>query len=171
MSSKSEARWISWRHSIRTRLALWYGGVLAVTFVFLGLFLYRYFAANLYADFDLSLRTTAEAVARAVLQPRIPPPELTTETLMEAMDDPEFLSKFFQLFDPLGKSLSHSKNLLKQNLPLSETAWNNALKGEITFETFSDGRQGSIRVLTFHVIKEEKLVDVLQCGGIWQALH
>ena len=129
MSSRSEARWISWRHSIRTRLALWYGGVLGVTFVFLGLFLYRYFAANLYADFDLSLRTTAEAVSHAVLQPRTPLLALSSDTLLEAMDDPEFLSKFFQLFDPLGKSLSHSKNLLKHNLPLSEEAWNNALKG------------------------------------------
>jgi heavy metal sensor kinase len=168
MSSKSETRWISWRYSIRTRLTLWYGGVLAVAFVFLGLFLYRYFAANLISDFDLSLRSTAEAVSYAVLQPRTPLMALSSDTLLEAMEDPEFLSKFFQLFDPLGKSLSHSKNLANQNLPLSQEAWNNALKGEMTFETLSGVRQDSIRVLTFPVIRDGILIDVLQVGGSLQ---
>jgi len=171
MSSRSESRWLSWRHSIRTRLALWYGGVLGVAFVFLGVLLYRYFAANLYSDFDLSLRTTAEAISSAVLQPRSPLPELSAEVLLEGMDDPEFFTKFFQLFDPFGKALFHSKNLLKQNLPLTQEAWNNALKGERTFETFSGTHQGTIRVLTFPVIKDGRLIDVLQVGGSLQHIE
>jgi heavy metal sensor kinase len=168
MSSKSENRWTFWRHSIRTRLALWYGGVLGVTFIFLSIFLYRYFASNLHSDFDLSLRTTAEAVSHAVLQPRTPLLALSSDTLLEAMDDPEFLSKFFQLFDPLGKSLSHSRNLMNQNLPLSQEAWSNALKGEMTFETFSGVHKDPIRVLTFPVIQNGILIDVLQVGGSLQ---
>ncbi|MDC4204727.1 MAG: hypothetical protein MPW14_16205 [Candidatus Manganitrophus sp.] len=72
MSSKPNLNRWGWPASIRGRLALWYGTILGVAFLFVGLLLFVYLSRNLHSDFDFSLRSTAEALARASLD-RSPP--------------------------------------------------------------------------------------------------
>jgi heavy metal sensor kinase len=165
MSSRSNSHRFSWRHSIRARLAVWYGGVLGVAVVFMSVLFYYYLFQNLYSDFDLSLRTTAETLSRSSLSMNSPFSGLDPDTLLEGMDNPEFFSKFFQFFDPFGNPRLRSRNMPKPEFPLTQKAWNNALQGEMTFETFSSGNQGSVRVLTYPVMRNGDLVRVLRVGG------
>jgi len=171
MSSRSKSQWFHWRHSIRTRLAIWYGGVLGVVFVLMSVLLYSYLSKSLYTDLDLSLRSTAEALSRSSLSLGIPLPALDPDTLSKGMDDPEFFSKFFQIFDPIAGTMSHSKNLPEQSLPLTQSAWNNVLQGKATFETFSTDKHGWVRVLTFPVTQDGSMVDILQVGGSLQHIE
>jgi two-component system OmpR family sensor kinase len=164
MSSRPERR-RPWRNSIRARLALWYGVILGAVFFFMGFLLYAYLSKNLYSDFDISLRSTAEALSRSSPRASFSFSELDPETFLEGMDDPEFFSKFFHFFDPFGNSGSRSRNLPKQPPPLTPAALNNALKGKLTFETFIGSDRTPIRVLTFPVVRRGQLAHVIQVGG------
>ena len=165
MSLRPKLRRLSWKHSIKTRLALWYGGVFGTLLIVLGFLVYSYLSKSLYANFDVSLRSTAQALARSSSSRVRPPSEWTVDDFMEWMNNPESLSKFFHLFDPTGNSRFRSRNVPRQNLPLTAAALNSAAHGEITFETFLSSQQERIRVLTFPVIEEGKVIDILQVGG------
>jgi heavy metal sensor kinase len=164
MSSRLKLLWPR-RRSIRTLLALWYGGVLSSVLIFFGLLLYVYLSKNLYSDVDRSLRSTAETLARVSLDVRFPLPELDGDFLLERMNDPEFFNKFFEFFDPFGNAGFRSKNLPNKDLPLTRAALDQALRGEMSFETFPTPDQGPIRVLTFPVVRDGRLENVLQVGG------
>jgi heavy metal sensor kinase len=165
MSSKPNLNRWAWPGSIRGRLALWYGTILGVVFLFVGLLLFIYLSKNLHSDFDLSLRSTAEALARASLDRSPPLPELDIEALLQQFDNPDITSNFFQLFDPRGRFGARSRNLSKRPYPLTESALNNALQGKYTYETFFDPDRGKIRWVTYPVIQNGRLVNILQVGG------
>ncbi|HET6371597.1 MAG TPA: hypothetical protein VFG95_10390, partial [Nitrospiria bacterium] len=174
MSSRPDRR-KPWRNSIRARLALWYGLILGGVFVSMGFLLYAYLSKNLYSDFDFSLRSTAEALARSSPEAPFTFPEIDPETFLEEMNNPEFFNKFFHFFDPLGNSGSRSRNLPKKPPPLTPAALDNALKGRLTFENFTGSDRIPVRVLTYPVIRQGELVHVIQVGGslrhIEQVLH
>ncbi|TAK06495.1 MAG: HAMP domain-containing protein [Candidatus Manganitrophaceae bacterium] len=165
MSSRSDLKRSNWTASIRGRLALWYGTILGGVFLFVGILLYVYLSKNLHTDFDLSLRSTAEALARASLDRSPPLPELDIEALLQQFDNPDLSSNFFQLFDPRGRFGARSRNLSKRPYPLTEPALNNALQGKYTYETFIDSDRGKIRWVTYPVIQDGRLVNILQVGG------
>ncbi|WDT74110.1 MAG: heavy metal sensor histidine kinase [Candidatus Manganitrophus sp.] len=165
MSSKPNLNRWGWPASIRGRLALWYGTILGVAFLFVGLLLFVYLSRNLHSDFDFSLRSTAEALARASLDRSPPLPELDIEALLQQLDNPDPTSNFFQLFDPRGRFGAGSRNLSKRTYPLTEVALNNALQGKFTYETFIDPDRGKIRWVTYPVIQNGRLVNILQVGG------
>lgn len=165
MSSRPDLyRW-TWPASIRGRLTLWYGTILGVVFLFVGLLLYLYLSKNLHSDFDFSLRSTAEALARASLDNNPPLPDLDIETLLQQLDNSDLSNKFFQLFDPRGHFGARSRSLSKRPYPLTEPALNNALQGKFTYETFLDPDRGKIRWITYPVILDGRLVNILQVGG------
>jgi two-component system, OmpR family, sensor kinase len=165
MSLRPKLRRLSWKHSIKTRLACWYGSVFGTILVLLGCLVYSYLSSSLYANFDVSLRSTAQALARSSSSRVRPPSEWTVDDFLEWMNNPEALSKFFHFFDPFGNSRFRSRNVPNQSLPLTSSALNSAVRGEITFETFVNSQQQRIRVLTFPVVEEGKVVNILQVGG------
>jgi|SRR5579884_602306 len=165
MSSKANLERWDWIASIRGRLGLWYGTILGGVFLFVGLLLYIYLYNNLHSDFDTSLRSTAEALARASLDRSPPLPELDIEALLQQLDNPDLSNNFFQLFDPRGRFGARSRNLSKRPYPLTEAALNNALQGKFTYETFVDPDRGKIRWITYPVIQDGRLVNILQVGG------
>ncbi|HZR45601.1 MAG TPA: heavy metal sensor histidine kinase [Candidatus Manganitrophaceae bacterium] len=164
MSLKSKLRPLHWKDSIKTRLALWYGGVFGTVLILLGVLVYFYLSKSLYANFDLSLQSTAQALAGASSTAR-PPSEWTVDDFIDWMNSPESLSKFFHFFDPSGHSRFQSRNLPKQTLPLTSAAFNNAAHGAVTFETFFTRQEEPIRVLTYPVIQNGRVVNILQVGG------
>jgi len=168
MSSRPEARWPSWRHSIRSRLAFWYAGVLGGALVFLGFLLYVYLSKNLHSDLDYSLRATAQALAQSSLQVNSLQgrnPDLLAEHLMGVVNDPDLFNKFFQLFDQFGSFDSRSKNVPKNITSLTPVALANALDGKMTFETFEGANHVPMRLLTYPVLRNGELVHVLQVGS------
>lgn len=164
MSLKSKLRPLNWKDSIKTRLALWYGGVFGAVLLLLGILVYFYLSKNLYANFDLSLQSTAQALARSSPAARRPS-EWTIDDFIEWMNSPESLSKFFHFFDPSGKSRFQSRNLPKQTLPLTAAAFKNAAQGQVTLETFFTRQDEPVRVLTFPVVENGRVVNILQVGG------
>ncbi len=165
MSSRFDFGGLVWRRSIRGRLTLWYGAILAAVFLFLGGLFYFYLSKNLYSDFDLSLRSTAEALARTSIEQRRSISDWSIEAFLRSMEEPDFLNKFFQFFDPGGKREFRAGNLPGQEFPMTADAFRNALHGIETFETFPAPRQGSFRVLTFPVVQNGEVINVLQVGG------
>ncbi|MBI3802205.1 MAG: heavy metal sensor histidine kinase [Nitrospirae bacterium] len=165
MFSKAEFQGWAWPVSIRGRLALWYGTILAGVFLFVGVILYFYFSKTLHADFDRSLRSTAEALAHASTDRQSVLPELDIESLLQQLDNPDLSTGFFQLFDPLGRSGARSRNLSKRPYSLTEPALSNAAQGRFTYETFLDPERGKIRWITYPVIQNGRLVNILQVGG------
>lgn len=164
MSLKSKLRPLHWKDSIKTRLALWYGGVFGAVLILLGMVVYFYLSKSLYANFDLSLQSTAQALARASSTAR-PPSEWTVDDFIDWMNSPEALSKFFHFFDPSGNSRFRSRNIPNQTLPMTSAAFNNAAHGSVTFETFFTRQAEPIRVLTYPVVDNGRVVNILQVGG------
>lgn len=164
MFSSSNMRAVSLRGSIRSRLALWYGGVLGVVFATMGILLYVKLADSLTSDFDLSLRLTAEALAR--FSSEAPPlSELSADDFLDELNDPEFLNKFFQFFDLAGAPTLQSQNHPKQPLSPSARTLTKALQGKIGYENFSDPQGETLRTILIPVTREGKLIGTLQVGG------
>jgi len=156
--------WSGWG-SLRSRLALWYGAILGSVFLFLGLLLFFYLSETLRTGFDLSLRATAETLARSSLEQRPSRLEENIDRLLKGIDDPDFFSKFFQFLDLAGRPGFQSRNIPKQSFPLTREALDNAERGDATFETFSLADQSSLRVLTYPVVLNGVVVNLLQVGG------
>lgn len=153
------------RPSIRNRLALWYGGILGGVILFLGILLYLRLSQNAYSDFDLSLRLTADALARLSLKQSQSTEPLTADDFLQGTDDPEFFTNFFRFYTSSGELEIRSKNHPKRTVPLSAPSFENALHQKATFESFSYPGRDDIRVMTRPVVYQGKVLHVLQVGG------
>jgi heavy metal sensor kinase len=133
--------------SVRTRLTLWYAGVLALSlFAFGGL---TYFAASrsFYQQQDESLRSTAETVASAYQQ------EYQEEQSIEKANEGVlaemfFPNRFVEIVDGHGNPIAWSSNLKdhKWNLSVAETgAARNAPVGFVKRASF-DGDDEGVRI-------------------------
>lgn len=145
--------------SVRTRLTLWYSGLLLAILVLVGALSYRVLAWSLTQDLDASLVTFAEVLSEADRWSR-PSPEDVLRDLLGA----EMADKLFQLLDPMGRPGSRSRALYQQGLPLSAEARRNATQGLRTFETATLGADERIRVLTMPVRRGGALVQLIQVG-------
>ena len=171
MSLKSRPKWIALGQSIRVRLALWYGGILGAVFIFLGVLFYVNLAHNLNTDFNHSLQLTAETVGRYALDRRALLLPLNADDLFQEINDPELFNDFFRIIDSSGEIQIRSKNHPKRIVPLTPDVLNNALRGKIAFETFTYPGRNAIRLMTYPVIKDGKLISVLQVGGSLQPVE
>src|SRR5256885_17166433 len=107
-------------NSVRTRLTLWYAGVLAVSLIAFALLVY-YAAANVfYERQDESLRSTAETVASAYIQ------ELEEEQSIEKANEVVLAEMIFpnrcvEVTDSAGKNLRGVKKLAGPGVELPHT--------------------------------------------------
>jgi heavy metal sensor kinase len=146
--------------SIRTRLALWYTGLLLVILVVIGGLGYRALAWSLTQDVDASLVTVAQVISdlhRAS-------PELPGEAALGEIVGPEFYDKLFQFLDPRGRPANRSTSLRHRSLPLSATAQENAARGQHTFETVSLDGHGRVRLLTMPIEQAGQPAQLIQVG-------
>lgn len=149
--------------SIRVRLSLWYGMVLALSFVLFAVVLYAVMARDLRGQIDSSLEKAAVVAIRALEQHGIGP-SLPFEDL--AADFPELavLDKFFQIFSPAGKVTIQSPNVRRHDIPLSPTALEAALVGQVTFESAKFKGESPIRILSVPIRRGAILVNIVQVG-------
>ena len=96
--------------SVRTRLTLWYAGVLAVSLIVFAVLVYYAAASVFYARQDESLRSTAETVASAYVQ------ELEEEHSMAKANDVVlaqmvFPNRYVEVVDSEGHVVAWSSNL------------------------------------------------------------
>jgi len=80
------------------------------------------------------------------------------------------LNKFYQIYDGSGTVGSRSSNITASQFPLSQKAYNDALNGKNSYETFKVGGKHPIRVITMPVIQNEKLINLVQVGTSLEAV-
>jgi heavy metal sensor kinase len=159
------------RLSIRARLTLWYTGILATTLILLGGVAYGLLMRGLWQDVDATLEGVAKTVVQAASRPpaALVPPDL--DEVLRRFFGPSFTDKFYQFLDPHGHLDPRWPRFGGEPLRVSPKALRNAADGYATFETFAGNGRFPIRVLTFPVMQDGKMVNVLQVGMSLEGLH
>ena len=125
--------------SVRTRLTLWYAGVLALSLIAFAFFVYHAAAAIFYERQDESLRSTAQTVASAYME------ELEEESVAKANEvvfrELVFPSRYVEVVDNNGKAIAWSGNFSSNGLPIPPPALVTARQQSISFATL-----GGLRV-------------------------
>jgi len=147
--------------SVRTRLTLWYSAVLLAIVVTIGALSYSWLRVGLLQDLDASLLTVAQVVKDVDAPARAAGDH---EALLRELLGPELYDKFFQLLDPEGRPRASPPPRRASALPLSPAARARAAQGQNTFETVSLADAEPVRVLTMPVVREGRVVEIVQVG-------
>lgn len=147
--------------SIRTRLTLWYSGLLLVILVAIGALSYSWLRRSAHQDLDASLI----AVARAIQDAGAPgQTEGEVEALLRNLLGPELYDKLFRLLDPEGRPHGPTGQRRGDALPLSAIARVRAARGESTLETVAGPGAEPLRVFTMPIVRSGRVVDIVQVG-------
>ena len=147
--------------SIRTRLTLWYTGILLVILVAIGALSYSWLRRTVHQDLDASLLAVARAIRDSGAAER---PESEFELLLRDLLGPEMYDKFFRLLDPEGRPRAPGRPPRGDALPLSAGARARAARGESTLETLSGPGAEPLRVLTLPIVRTGRVVEIVQVG-------
>ena len=149
--------------SIRVRLTIWYGSALALLMVLFAGSLYLVMSKALQDQIDRSLEEAAVAAARSLEEHRFGP-FLLLEDLAQAFPELALLDKFFQIFGPGGQVTLQSANIKTRNIPLSQTALQSALQGQMIYESVRFHGEIPIRLLSYPIKHGDTLVNILRVG-------
>jgi heavy metal sensor kinase len=149
--------------SIRTRLTLWYSGLLLVILAAIGALSYSWLRRTVHQDLDASLLTVARAIRDTGAPDR---PEREVEALLREMLGPELYDKFFRLLDPEGRPHTSGSPPRGDALPLSGPARARALRGESTLETVAGPGAEPLRVFTMPIVRDGRVADIVQVGMV-----
>lgn len=112
-------------NSVRTRLTLWYAGVLAVSLIAFALLVY-YAAANVfYERQDESLRSTAETVASAYMQ-ELEEEESIAKANEVVLAEMVFPNRYVEVTDAAGQVIAWSGNLAGHVLTIPQQTLSDA---------------------------------------------
>jgi heavy metal sensor kinase len=151
-------RWGRRPLSIHTRLTLWYVVALLVILVVISGLSYSLLAWSLAQDVDRSLLTVADVIRDASTRPD--GPHETERWLHDVLDPGQ---RLFQVLGPEG-DLRLRSSRLRDTLPLSAAARENARTGRPTFETVTLAGH-RLRVVTLPVRRDGRLTEVVQVGA------
>lgn len=147
---------------LRARLTLWYGGVLLAILLVFGALSYAALRWTLQSDVDSTLLVVAQVV-RDTGYPR--GSALTdSEARLRALLGPDFFDRFLRLLDPEGVTDPETPAAGSRVLPFSVDARANARRGLPTFETVRTESGEPVRVLTMPVMRNGRLVNLIQVG-------
>jgi heavy metal sensor kinase len=149
--------------SVRRRLTIWYSLILLAILVLVGGLSYSLLRTRLLQDLDTSLLTVAQAIQRTS-PPVVDAGPGPLEQWMREVLGNELYDTFFQLLDPEGQPGPRSPQPQNDQLPLSLEARRNAIAGKSTFETVNLAPRGLTRLLTIPVLREGKVVQLVQVG-------
>lgn len=150
------------RASVRTRLALWYAGILAATLALLGGLAYVILDQGLHRDVDQSLMAVARSVADASARRAAGPSNPSLEDLVRELFGASPFERFLQLLDPGGHPLAMSPNVSGRRLAPSEEALTNATLGLPTYETVDLGERHPVRLLTYPVMERGRAAQLVR---------
>jgi len=147
--------------SLRSRLTLWYAGVLLAILAVMSALSYSFLRWSLFQQVDGSLAAVAQIVRESDERGA---GGSEVERAIRELLGPGFSDRYYQYLDPEGHSRFHS-GAPPVALPLSVEARRNAARGLRTFETLEDPRGGPIRLLTVPVLREGRRVEVIQVSA------
>ena len=133
--------------AIRTRLTLWYTGLLAISLLVLGVLLYSAVAGILLSLLDDRLTTQAEAVVSLIAAENDPRSVMASgRAKLPSIDvfDPLYYIQILQLD---GRAVQLSENLRGQRLPLPAEVTQNLAVGEARYRTIQPAPGVHLRVI------------------------
>ena len=151
--------------SIRSKLTAWYVLLLGVILVLFSSLLFFFLSKRLYESVDNSLTVSARVVARSAQVSLNRKPFLPgLEMFFDQFSGLGNLNKFYKIYDGSGNIGSLSQNFDGSQFPLTQPAYTRALKGEISYETFTIAENHLIRVITMPVLRGTELAHLVQVG-------
>ncbi|MGH7396788.1 MAG: ATP-binding protein [Candidatus Rokuibacteriota bacterium] len=147
--------------SIRTRLTLWYSGVLLTILITIGALSYSWLRIAVLQDLDASLLTVAQVIEDTGSPGRA---AADSEALLWQLLGPELYDKFVQLLDPEGRPHRAPVGRQPDVLPLSAEARARAARGQRTFETVVLSGPEPVRVLTMPIVRDGRVAEIVQVG-------
>ena len=156
--------------SIRSRLTAWYILLLGIILILFSVFLNYFLSKRLYESVDNSLTVSATVVATSAVMKfnRSPLPGL--DQFFEQFMGAGNLNKFYRIYDGSGNVGSRSNNIDASKFPLSQEAYADALSGTNSYETFLVDGKHPIRVITMPILREKKLINLVQVGTSLEAV-
>src|SRR5436190_1867730 len=126
-------------HSIRTRLTLWYAGVLVVSLMAFALITYYAAANSFHQRQDEVLRSTAETVASAYME-ELDEEQSVAKANQVVLAELVFPNRYVEVTDASGQVIAWSANLNGRVLPIPATTLSDARKQSISFAVVNDLR-------------------------------
>ncbi len=148
--------------SIRTRLTLWYTGLLTVTLLVLGSLTYGMLVYSMSQEVDTALRGVGNALSEQARREAAVFFPAAVDEIFRRFFGVSPLNRYFQMLDPRGQRDPRTPTSGK--IAPSRTALQNAARGLPTFETIEGITDHPVRVLTMPVIDGNRLINVLQVG-------
>jgi heavy metal sensor kinase len=121
-------------HSVRTRLTLWYAGVLGLSLVAFALLIYYAAAAIFHERQDESLRSTAQTVASAYVEEFEEQHSLAKASQI-VLAELAFPNRYVQVTDNSGQPMASSRNLANTALIVPSSALTEAHERSSSFVT------------------------------------
>ena len=146
--------------SVRTRLTLWYGGVLLAIVLLISAFSYFMLRRTLIGGADVELLMVGQVVRDAGIGEA-----RRSEAEVREILGPRFLDVFYRVIGPDGQPQAESGTLHGRRLPLSAKARKRSRSGEPTFETVTLARHERVRLLTIPLTQEPAPAQFIQVGA------
>lgn len=144
--------------SLRFRLTFLYSGVLALTMLVFGSFVYFLMEHNLTAEADQNIARIAEDVVRST--------KIVGQLHQMVLPNVNVFATpntYIQVVDRTGAVAGQSGNLGGQIMPLSEETLRKVARGSGFYETVMSGDQ-SLRVYNYPLLLDGQVIGVLQVG-------
>jgi heavy metal sensor kinase len=152
------------RPTFKTRLLLWYVGIMGVILVGFVAVLYLVLTHALNREVNRRLEAVANVVAQASLSPSFSRGPLDFDDILEHVMGIQPTGKFIQVLDRTGQVGIKSTNLRTHQLPVTRLSFQTALSGKTIFESFDDFQGRPFRMLTWPVVQGGRVVHVVQVG-------
>lgn len=150
--------------SVRFRLTLWYVLTLAVILTASGIFWVSHLSHTLLQHTDERLQLVAENIATFHFTQHAPNfDEPHCEKLKDFIDSHGW-STYIQTLNAQGTISCTSTNLSDFRLPLNKSALLHSARGEPYFETIDSLPTGPVRILTFPILEQGKIFELIQIG-------
>ena len=148
--------------SVRTRLTLWYGGVLLAIVLVISAVSYFLLRRTLIGGADVELLMVGQIVRDAGIGEA-----RRSETEIREILGTRFLDVFYRVVGPDGRTQAQSGPLRLRHLPLSAEARERSLSGDPTFETVVLSRGERVRLLTIPLTKPPTPEQFIQVGATY----
>ena len=160
--------------SLRLRLTLAYGVLVALILALFGTILYSTLRRDLEQEIDKRLRVRASQVELTIFPSSATattPPIISSNLDLSPLDELNAPSLYVQVLDPQGTVVATSSNLSGTPLPTTGLGVASGSAGEERLETVRLGRDQSIRLLSQPIRSQGKVVGILQVGQSRQPLQ
>lgn len=158
--------------SLRAQLALWHGGLLALTLLLLSAFTYVLLRQFLNSRADAALETYAETTSKNIAallyhQETLHPGTPLDEKQFVSNDDLQSWGRYVQVINPYGTKVAYSDALRTLSLPVSNETMIRGFQQRkpATFETEYNLGEYPVRIVTVPVQMGEKVPYLVQVGA------